>query len=96
MPAKSYARYLGLRKQIQSWDCDQSKWNVPFCRMLNFNIKNSREFQHVSVSEQQRSQLYGQNLCGAFVRLYWQPTSKSDQAMAADGTTKMLVSPPPK
>ena len=34
------------------------------------------EFRHVSVSERQRSRLCGQNLCGAFVRLYWQPTSK--------------------
>ena len=29
------------------------------------------EFRHVSVSERQRSRLCGQNLCGAFVRLYW-------------------------
>ena len=35
------------------------------------------EFRHVSVSEQQRSRPCGQNLCGAFVRLYWQPTSKT-------------------
>ena len=34
------------------------------------------EFRHVSVSERQRSRPCGQNLCGAFVRLYWQPTSK--------------------
>ena len=34
------------------------------------------EFRHVSVSERQRSWLCGQNLCGAFVRLYWQSTSK--------------------
>ena len=34
------------------------------------------EFRHVSVSERQRSWPCGQNLCGAFVRLYWQPMSK--------------------
>ena len=38
------------------------------------------EFRHVSVSGRvsgrQRSRPCGQNLCGAFVRLYWQPTSK--------------------
>ena len=34
------------------------------------------EFRHVSVSERQRSWPCGQNLCGAFVRLYRQPTSK--------------------
>ena len=34
------------------------------------------EFLHVSVSERQRLRLCGQNVCGAFVRLYWQPTSK--------------------
>ena len=35
-------------------------------------------FQHVSVSERQRLRLCGQDLCGAFVRLYWQPTSKRE------------------
>ena len=30
----------------------------------------------MSVSERQRLRLCGQDLCGAFVRLYWQPTSK--------------------
>ena len=34
------------------------------------------QFWHVSVSERQRSRLCGQYLCGAFVRLHWQPTSK--------------------
>ena len=34
------------------------------------------QFWHVGVSERQRLRLCGQNLCGAFVRLYWQPTSK--------------------
>ena len=34
------------------------------------------EFWHVSVSERQRLRLRDQNLCGTFVRLYWQPTSK--------------------
>ena len=34
------------------------------------------EFRHVSVSERQRSRPCCQNLCGAFERLYWQPTSK--------------------
>ena len=34
------------------------------------------EFWHVSVSGRQRSRPCGQNLCGAFVRLHWQPTSK--------------------
>ena len=34
------------------------------------------EFRHVSVSERQRSRPCGLNLCGAFVRLYWQQTSK--------------------
>ena len=34
------------------------------------------EFRHVSVRERQRSRLCGQNLCGAFVKLYWQPMSK--------------------
>ena len=34
------------------------------------------EFRHVSVSERQRSRPCGQNLRGAFVRLYWQPTLK--------------------
>ena len=34
------------------------------------------EFRHESVSERQRSRPCGQNLCGAFARLYWQPTSK--------------------
>ena len=33
-------------------------------------------FRHVSVRERQRLWLCGQDLCGAFVRLYWQPTSK--------------------
>ena len=33
-------------------------------------------FRHGSVSERQRLRLCGQDLCGAFVRLYWQPTSK--------------------
>ena len=33
-------------------------------------------FPHVSVSERQRLRLCSQDLCGAFVRLYWQPTSK--------------------
>ena len=34
------------------------------------------EFRHVSVSERQRSQPCCQNFCGAFIRLYWQPTSQ--------------------
>ena len=34
------------------------------------------EFWYVTVSEQQRLRLCGQNLCGPFVGLYWQPTSK--------------------
>ena len=33
-------------------------------------------FRHVSVRERQRLRLCGQDHCGAFVRLYWQPTSK--------------------
>ena len=39
-------------------------------------LRQHGEFRHVSVSERQQSQLCGQNLCGAFVRLYWLPTSK--------------------
>ena len=34
------------------------------------------EFRHVSVSERQPTRPCGLNLCGAFIRLYWQPTSK--------------------
>ena len=50
----------------------------------------------VSVSERQRSRLCGQNLSGAFFRLYWLPTSgKAIGAMAANSRTKALVSPPP-
>ena len=53
------------------------------------------EFRHVSVSERLRSHLCGQNLCGAFVRAVLAKNfEKSDRAMAADGTTKALVSPP--
>ena len=39
-------------------------------------LRQHGEFRHVSVSERQRLRLCGQDLCGAFVRLYWQPTSK--------------------
>ena len=60
-------------------------------------LSQQGEFRHVSVSKRQRSRPCGKNLCEAFVRLYWQPTSKrAMQAMAADGTTKALVSPPPR
>ena len=55
------------------------------------------EFRHVNVSERQRSHLCGQNLCGAFVRAVLATNfEESDRAMAADGTTKALVSPPPR
>ena len=55
------------------------------------------EFRHVSVSERQRSHLCGQNLCGAFERAVLATNfEESDRAMAADGTTKALVSPPPR
>ena len=40
-------------------------------------LRQHGEFWHVSVSERQRSWLCGQNLYGAFVRLYWQPMSKT-------------------
>ena len=39
-------------------------------------LRQHGEFRHVSVSERQRLRLCGQDLCGAFVRLYWQPTLK--------------------
>ena len=55
------------------------------------------EFWHVSVSEQQRSWLCGQNLRGPFVRaVLATKLEESARAMAADGTTKVLVSPPPR
>ena len=55
------------------------------------------EFWHVSVSKQQRSHLSGQNLCGAFVRAVLAKNfEESNRAMAANGTTKALVSPPPR
>ena len=39
----------------------------------------------------------GQNLCGHFVRAVLATNvEESDRAMAADGMTKALVSPPPK
>ena len=60
-------------------------------------VRQHGEFQHVSISERQRSHLCGQNLCGAFVRAVLAMNfEESDRAMAADGTTKALVSPPPR
>ena len=53
--------------------------------------------RHVSVSEQQRSQPCGQNLRVPFSRAVLPPeVEESAQAMVADGTTKALVSPPPR
>ena len=60
-------------------------------------VSQHGEFRHVNVSERQRSHLCGQNLCGAFVRAVLATNfEESDRAMAADGTTKALVSPPPR
>ena len=48
-------------------------------------------------SEGQPSWLYGQNLCGHFVRVVLAMNiEESDRAMAADGMTKALVSPSPR
>ena len=41
-----------------------------------WQLSQHGEFWHVSVSERQRLRLCGQNFCGPFVWLYWQPTSK--------------------
>ena len=55
------------------------------------------KFRQVSVSGRQRSHLYGQNLCGAFVRAVLSTNVKeSIRAMAANGTTKMIIPPPPR
>ena len=62
-----------------------------------FRQHGDHEFWLVSVSGRQRSHLCGQNLCGAFVRdVLATNFEESDRAMAADGTTEMLVSPPPR
>ena len=51
----------------------------------------------VSAHEGQSSWLCGQKLCGHFVRAALATNvEESDQAMAADGVTKALVSPPPR
>ena len=60
-------------------------------------LRQHGEFRHVSVSERQQSHLCGQNICGTFVRAGLATNfEESDTAMAADGTTKTLVSPPPR
>ena len=69
-----------------------SKWETNL--LQHSQLRQHGKFRHVSVSERQRSHLYGQNLFGAFVRaVLAMKFEESDQAMAADGTTKALVSP---
>ena len=54
------------------------------------------EFWHVSVSERQRLRLCGQNILLGLRKPVPAPTAKvRNRAMAANGTTKALVSPPP-
>ena len=51
----------------------------------------------MSVSGPQQSHLYGQNLCGAFLRAVLAMNfEESDRAMVADDTTKVLVSLQPR
>ena len=51
------------------------------------------EFQHVGISEQQRSRPCGQNLRGPFVRaVLAMKLKESAQAMAADGETSTGIS----
>ena len=60
-------------------------------------LRQYGEFGDVSVSEQERSRLCGQNLCGIFMRgVVAAKVKDSTRAMAADGTTKALVSPAPR
>ena len=56
----------------------QSQWRPKEDTKLlqHLQLGQHGQFWHVIVSERQRLWLCGQNLCGAFVRLYWQPTSK--------------------
>ena len=60
---------------MQLRSVDREQWR-PKGRQEHSQLSQHGEFQHVNVSERQRSRPCGQNLCGAFVRLYWQPTSK--------------------
>ena len=60
-------------------------------------LRQHGEFRHVSVSERQRSWPCGQDFCGPFVRaMQATEIEESAWAMAADGMTKALVSPPPR
>jgi len=55
------------------------------------------EFQHVSISTQQRSLRCGQNLCGPFLRATLPMTVGScARAMVDNGKTKGLITPPPR
>ena len=54
-------------------------------------LQQHGEFRQVSISERQRSYLYGLNLCGAFIRAVLAMNfDESDRAMVADRTAKRL------
>ena len=60
-------------------------------------LRQHGEFRHVSVSERQRSRPCGQNLRVPFLTNGTATGSRwSTRAMAANGETKALISPPPR
>ena len=65
--------------------------------LQHLQVSQRGEIRHVRVSEQQRSRPCGQNLRVPFSRAVLPPeVEESARAMVADGTTKALVSPPPR
>ena len=54
------------------------------------------EFRHVSVSERVITAMWSESLWGLRKTVLATNVEESDRAMAADGTTKALASPPPR
>ena len=60
-------------------------------------LSHHGECRYISVSERQRSRPCGQNLRVPFLRTVLPPeVEESARAMAANGETKALISPPPR
>ena len=103
-PAIAQAKYLntfqlthmlhGNHAQSIASNCDQKEDKA---LLQHSQLSQHGEFRRVSVSERQRSGSCGQNLHVPFLRTVLpQEVEENARAMAADGETKALISPPPR
>ena len=85
---------LGQRRLIESAMAAQGEGKG---LLQGSQLRQRGEFWHASVSERQRSRPCGQNLCVPFLITVLPPeVEESARAMAANGETKVVISPPPR